>query len=320
MKQRRRPVVKDTTTLTIKNPGLPVQHHQPDPLARLSCVDCSQEGSWRTHFRSAPRFTTQRGEPRDGRSACPGPCPRVTDKAARGISDFSVLCSAGFSLTRGPRGARGGAEPGGGGQGRSLAAAHSRATDQRAWSASSSGEPSTFWGEIPGLGAASCCRSRCLETWSGLCPQNFPQTRRFLAAAVAARFKSSSPRIRGEWGYRCRARGSGPRAALYSSALPTLFLFLPFITFALPVSPFFNPYVCAVYTRSWASGKPAPQESGFCPVVGPALLKARLRRRQKSGVRGSGSQPWSGTSAFTILSPSRVSPSMTWRNSLCLQK
>lgn len=97
-------------------------------------------------------------------------------------------------------------------------------------------------------------------------------------------------------------------------------LFLPFIAFALLVSPFFNPYVCAVYTRSWASGKPAPQESGFCPVVGPALLKARLRRRQKSGVRGSGSQPWSGTSAFTILSPSRVSPSMTWRNSLCLQK
>lgn len=31
--------------------------------------------------------------------------------------------------------------------------------------------------------------------------------------------------------------------------------FLPFITFALPDSPLFNPYVRAVYTRSWASGR-----------------------------------------------------------------
>lgn len=31
--------------------------------------------------------------------------------------------------------------------------------------------------------------------------------------------------------------------------------FLPFITFALPDSPFFNPYVRAVYARSWASGR-----------------------------------------------------------------
>lgn len=108
------------------------------------------------------------------------------------------------------------------------------------------------------------------------------------------------------------AGGSGPRAALYSAASRLSISsssFPPFIAFALPVSPSFNPHRRAVCARSRAPGRPAPQETGVGPLAGPALLKARLRRRHKFGVGGGGSQPWSGT----IPSPSCVSPSMTWR-------
>lgn len=192
--------------------------------------------------------------------------PRVSDKAARGIRDSWVLSLPGWLLSPPrPSGSRGRSRAGwrrpGGGPWRPRIP---EPPAQRAWCPVARpgrdcelfGGAGHVLGRDSSLGPASCCQSRCLGTWSGLRPRDFPKIRRFLAAAVAARFKSSSPRIPGEWGRRGRARGSGPRAALCSTPPPQLSSsFLPFITFALPDSPFFNPYVRAVYARSWASGR-----------------------------------------------------------------
>lgn len=254
--------------------------------------------------------------------------PRVSDKAARGIRDSWVLSLPGWLLSPPrPSGSRGRSRAGwrrpGGGPWRPRIP---EPPAQRAWCPVARpgrdcelfGGAGHVLGRDSSLGPASCCQSRCLGTWSGLRPRDFPKIRRFLAAAVAARFKSSSPRIPGEWGRRGRARGSGPRAALCSPPTPpALFFVSPFHHFCTSRFSFFQP-LRSRRLRAILGLWEAPQETGFCPVVGPALLKARLRRRQKCGVRGGESQPWPG--AFATLSPSRVSPSVTRRNSLCLQK
>lgn len=152
--------------------------------------------------------------------------PRVSDKAARGIRDSWVLSLPGWLLSPPrPSGSRGRSRAGwrrpGGGPWRPRIP---EPPAQRAWCPVARpgrdcelfGGAGHVLGRDSSLGPASCCQSRCLGTWSGLRPRDFPKIRRFLAAAVAARFKSSSPRIPGEWGRRGRARGSGPRAALCS--------------------------------------------------------------------------------------------------------
>lgn len=149
--------------------------------------------------------------------------------------------------------------------GRSLAAAHSRATGSAclvpaqsrvpAATASSSEEPGTFWGEIPVWGPPPAARA---GAW-GLGAVSVPGTFRRSGAFWLRRW----PRV-----LKAALRGSqvsgavgvvrGAPVLVPPSAPPPHQLsssFLPFITFALPDSPFFNPYVRAVYARSWASGR-----------------------------------------------------------------
>lgn len=238
----------------------------------------------------------------------------------------SFLSPAGFSLPRGPREAGGGAEPGGGGRGAvpggrafqshrlSVPGAQSRVP---AATASSSEEPGTFWGEIPVWGPPPAARA---GAW-GLGAVSVPGTFRRSGAFWLRRW----PRV-----LKAALRGSqvsgavgvvrGAPVLVPPSAPPTppaLFFVSPFHHFCTSRFSFFQP-LRSRRLRAILGLWEAPQETGFCPVVGPALLKARLRRRQKCGVRGDGSQPWPG--AFATLSPSRVSPSVTRRNSLCLQK
>lgn len=211
--------------------------------------------------------------------------------------------------------------------GRSLAAAHSRATGSACLVPSRASRPrlralrrsrARSGGEIPVWGPPPAARA---GAW-GLGAVSVPGTFRRSGAFWLRRW----PRV-----LKAALRGSqvsgavgvvrGAPVLVPPSAPPppppALFFVSPFHHFCTSRFSFFQP-LRSRRLRAILGLWEAPQETGFCPVVGPALLKARLRRRQKCGVRGGGSQPWPG--AFATLSPSRVSPSVTRRNSLCLQK
>lgn len=108
--------------------------------------------------------------------------------------------------------------------------------------------------------------------------------------------------------------------------------FLPFITFALPDSPFFNPYVRAVYARSWASGRLHRRQASVRLSVllfsKPVLEGARSAESGEAGpnpglalsppcLLAVSLHPWHGETAFVYRNqmrkgcakcPSRLSP------------
>lgn len=148
--------------------------------------------------------------------------------------------------------------------GRSLAAAHSRATGSACLVPSRASRPrlralrrsrARSGGEIPVWGPPPAARA---GAW-GLGAVSVPGTFRRSGAFWLRRW----PRV-----LKAALRGSqvsgavgvvrGAPVLVPPSAPPPTQLsssFLPFITFALPDSPFFNPYVRTVYARSWASGR-----------------------------------------------------------------
>lgn len=282
---------------------------RPNPVAGLSRVRTAARKALRRHSRGQPlRLTIQKAE-----RPSPSPTGEVTvqrhtasawqgdegSPALLGLAAWLASLSPAAGGELGEELSAVAAQGARAFRGRSLAAAHSRTAGSARLLPRRASRPSCSL--RGGAGHVRRCRSRRRPSVPEKALE--PSLPRELSADPArsgcgAGRAFATLRIRGEWGRGVSRGGAGARAARYpapsqlSPSTPRLRAPAPRITLAFPLSQP-SPSSCLPHTipglrGGWSldGGAPAPRETGFRPVVGPAFLKA-ARRSLQSRVVGS---------------------------------